>query len=52
MAGTKKSPAAAETTQAKKTVKTVKTKKTSEGHKKRTRRRIETFALYIYKVLK
>jgi len=46
----KKSPAAAETTQAKKTVKTVKTKQ--EGHKKRSRRRVETFALYIYKVLK
>jgi histone H2B len=31
-------------------VKTVKTK--AEGHKKRSRRRVETFALYIYKVLK
>jgi histone H2B len=33
-------------------VKTVKTKKTHEGVKKRARRRTETFALYIYKVLK
>lgn len=50
MAGNKKSPAA-ETTQAKKTVKTVKTKK-SETTNKRHRRRVETFGLYIYKVLK
>ena len=47
----KKSPAA-ETTQAKKTVKTVKTKAKVGEHKKRSRRRVETFALYIYKVLK
>ena len=53
MAAPKKSPAA-ETTQAKKTVKTVKSKGKSAqgGDKKRSRRRVETFALYIYKVLK
>jgi histone H2B len=50
MAGPKKSPAA-EATQAKKTVKTVKAKKGGDT-KKRSRRRQETFALYIYKVLK
>ena len=45
----KKSPAAAET-QAKKTIKIV--KKTDVEHKKRHKKRHETFALYIYKVLK
>ena len=50
----KKSPVAAETTSAKKTVKTVKAKvPKGVGEKaKRHKRRIETFALYIYKVLK
>ena len=52
MAAPKKSPAA-ETTQAKKTVKTVKARGKGTGEpKKRSRRRVETFALYIYKVLK
>ncbi len=46
----KKSPAAAEATHAKKTVKTA--KKVDGEHKKRNRKRTETFALYIYKVLK
>ena len=50
MAGPKKSPVA-EGAQAKKTVKTVKAKKSGD-EKKRSRRRQETFALYIYKVLK
>jgi histone H2B len=51
MAAPKKSPAA-ETTQAKKTVKTVKSRAKGGEEKKRSRRRQETFALYIYKVLK
>ncbi|CAD8053997.1 unnamed protein product [Paramecium sonneborni] len=38
--------------EAKKTVKTVKTKKTTTNDKKKARRRQETFALYIYKVLR
>jgi histone H2B len=42
-----KSPAA----EAKKTVKTVKVKKATDG-KKKNKRRQETFALYIYKVLR
>ena len=46
----KKSPAAAETHPAKKTVKSV--KKTEGDSKKKSRKRQETFALYIYKVLK
>ena len=46
----KKSPAAAET-QAKKTVKHAK-KAEGDHQKKKNRKRVETFALYIYKVLK
>lgn len=43
-----KSPKPKETKKASKTVKTIK----KEGEKKRQRKRLETFALYIYKVLR